>query len=110
MSTRLNIVAVTALVAGIPAGTAPGVAEPYPSRHVRIIAAGAGTFHDMVARHLAQRLSDRWKQGVFVENQPAESRTRRPKRSMFPRHPQPQASTGCWPVGRCTAVQSRRPS
>jgi tripartite-type tricarboxylate transporter receptor subunit TctC len=45
--------------------------EHYPSRYVRIITAGAGTFHDIVARHLAQRLSQHWGQGVVVENQPA---------------------------------------
>jgi tripartite-type tricarboxylate transporter receptor subunit TctC len=32
---------------------------------------GAGNFHDIVARHLAQRLSERWGQSVVVENQPA---------------------------------------
>jgi len=70
MSKGLNIAGVTALVASFIAGTAPGGAEPYPSRHVRIITAGAGTFHDVVARHLAQHLSERWKQAVIVENQP----------------------------------------
>jgi len=43
----------------------------YPTRTVRIITAGAGTFHDVTARLLAQRLSERWRQAVFVENQPA---------------------------------------
>lgn len=71
MGTKPSIATMAALLASFIAGTAPGVAEPYPSRHVRIITAGAGTFHDVVARHLAQRLSDRWKQGVIVENQPA---------------------------------------
>ena len=52
-------------------GGALAVAEPYPSRPVRIITAGAGTFHDAVARHLAKRLGNRWQQGVVVENQPA---------------------------------------
>ena len=71
MSTRLNIAGVTVLVASILAGIAPAVSEPYPSRHVRIITGGAGTFHDVVARHIAQGLSDRWQQGMIVENQPA---------------------------------------
>jgi tripartite-type tricarboxylate transporter receptor subunit TctC len=46
-------------------------ATDYPTRHVRIITAGAGTFHDIVARQLGQRLSERWGHGVVVENQPA---------------------------------------
>jgi tripartite-type tricarboxylate transporter receptor subunit TctC len=37
---------------------------------VRIVTAGAGTFYDIVARHLAQRLSERWGQPVLVENHP----------------------------------------
>lgn len=49
----------------------PLPAQDYPTRYVRIITAGAGTFHDLVARQLAQRLSERWRQSVVVENQPA---------------------------------------
>jgi tripartite-type tricarboxylate transporter receptor subunit TctC len=52
-------------------GAAPGRAETYPSRSVRIITAGVGTFHDVVARVLAQHLGQRWQQAVVVENQPA---------------------------------------
>jgi tripartite-type tricarboxylate transporter receptor subunit TctC len=51
--------------------TTPGLAETYPSRTVRIITAGVGTFHDVVARILAQHLGQRWHQAVVVENQPA---------------------------------------
>src|SRR5262245_25204963 len=71
MSTKLNIAGMTVLVASVLGSAAPGSAEQYPSRHVRIITGGAGTFHDVIARHLAQNLSDRWQQGVIVENQPA---------------------------------------
>src|SRR5262249_1277468 len=46
-------------------------AQSYPTHHVRIITGGTGTMHDLTARHLAQRLSQRWGQGVIVENQPA---------------------------------------
>ena len=49
----------------------PLSAQEYPTKPVRIITAGAGTFHDVTARQLAQRLSERWRQGVVVENQPA---------------------------------------
>lgn len=54
---------------------APSFAESYPARHVRIITAGAGTFHDIVARALARRLGERWSQAVIVENQPAAGMT-----------------------------------
>src|SRR5262245_33720907 len=49
----------------------PSFGQNYPTRHLRIITAGAGTFHDIVARNLAQRLGERWGQAVVVENQPA---------------------------------------
>ena len=60
------VVAASMLVAGVPA-----FADPYPSRYVRIITGTAGNIHDVVARQLAQRLSERWRQAVIVENQPA---------------------------------------
>ena len=68
---RIRPTAVAIALASLlaPAGTAS--AQDYPTRYVRIITAGAGTFHDAVARQLAQRLSERWGQGVVVENQPA---------------------------------------
>jgi tripartite-type tricarboxylate transporter receptor subunit TctC len=52
-------------------GAQPISAQEYPSRPVRIITGGAGTFHDVTARQLAYRLSERWGQGVVIENQPA---------------------------------------
>jgi tripartite-type tricarboxylate transporter receptor subunit TctC len=69
--TRTRSIAIYALVTGILLCAGPASADSYPARYVRIITAGAGTFHDIVARHLAQRLSERWGQGVVVENQPA---------------------------------------
>jgi tripartite-type tricarboxylate transporter receptor subunit TctC len=50
---------------------APAQAQTYPARPVRLITAGAGTFHDIVSRQLAEQLSARWGQAVVVENQPA---------------------------------------
>ncbi|MEN3352975.1 MAG: hypothetical protein V7640_1133 [Betaproteobacteria bacterium] len=46
-------------------------AQAYPAKHVRVITAGAGTFHDIVMRHLGQRLAEKWKQQVVVENRGA---------------------------------------
>jgi len=44
--------------------------DVYPSRPVRIVVPGAaGGGFDALARIMAQQLSDRWKQRVFVENQ-----------------------------------------
>ena len=40
----------------------------YPMRPVRIIAASPATTGDLLARHLAQRLNERWGQPVIVEN------------------------------------------
>ena len=40
----------------------------YPTRPVRIIAASPATTGDLLARHLAQRLNERWGQPVIVEN------------------------------------------
>ena len=51
------------------------VAQPYPAKPVRIITAGAGTFHDITTRVVGQRLSERWGQPVVVENQPAAALT-----------------------------------
>jgi tripartite-type tricarboxylate transporter receptor subunit TctC len=50
---------------------APAQGQTYPTRPVRLITAGAGTFHDIVSRQLAEQLSARWGQAVVVENQPA---------------------------------------
>jgi tripartite-type tricarboxylate transporter receptor subunit TctC len=44
------------------------VAQGYPAKPVRIIAGGPGTLMDVVARHLGQRLAERWGQPAVVEN------------------------------------------
>jgi tripartite-type tricarboxylate transporter receptor subunit TctC len=56
-------------------GSISSGAQDYPTKPVRIITAGAGTFHDIVTRQLGQRLSERWGQPVVVENQPAAALT-----------------------------------
>ena len=56
------------------AGAAPATAQSWPDRSVKIIVAfGAGGTIDSLTRILADRLADRWRQGVFVENKPGGS-------------------------------------
>lgn len=64
-----------ALIAIVLLASAPASAQDYPARAVRIITGGVGTFHDIVTRLLASRLSERWGQPVVVENQPAAALT-----------------------------------
>lgn len=71
MSRRQRIAAMTAVAVSALTGIGPVLAESYPARPVRIITGAAGIFHDIVARDLAKRLSERWQQGVIVENHPA---------------------------------------
>jgi len=66
-----SMTAAAALLAGALLAPGPVAAEDYPARHVRIVTAGAGTFHDVVARQLAHELGQRWSQPVIIENQPA---------------------------------------
>lgn len=47
------------------------VAQPYPARLVRVIVANpAGSTPDLVARTLAQKLTETWKQPVIVDDRP----------------------------------------
>jgi tripartite-type tricarboxylate transporter receptor subunit TctC len=51
--------------------TVPAIAQSYPDRPVRIIVPyAAGGITDILARALAQQLTDRWGQQVIVENRP----------------------------------------
>jgi tripartite-type tricarboxylate transporter receptor subunit TctC len=63
------------LIATILFASASASAQNYPDKPVRIITGGVGTFHDIVTRQLAQRLSERWGQAVVVDNQPAAALT-----------------------------------
>lgn len=71
------IAAAAAAAAPVPAqtyqtGSNPGLSshkeQAYPTKYVRIITGTAGSVVDIVARHLGQRLSERWGQSVVVEN------------------------------------------
>src|SRR5450759_3734524 len=63
------------LIATILFASASASAQNYPDKPVRIITGGVGTFHDIVTRQLAQRLSKRWGHAVVVENQGAAALT-----------------------------------
>lgn len=63
------------LIATILFAAASASAQNYPDKPVRIITGGVGTFHDIVTRQLAQRLSERWGHAVVVENQGAAALT-----------------------------------
>ena len=65
---RIFGAAVLALVTGW-FSVASNAAEPYPAKTVRIVVPfPAGGSTDLVARNLAQRLSELWGQPVVVEN------------------------------------------
>lgn len=64
-----------ALIAAVVFAATGASAQTYPTKPVRIVTGGAGTFHDIVTRQLAQRLTERWGQSVVVENQPAAALT-----------------------------------
>src|SRR5262245_7994727 len=63
------ILSFTLVVSWILLGAVPTFGQSYPAKYVRIITGPAGAIHDIVARGLAQRLSERWGQSVVVQNQ-----------------------------------------
>jgi tripartite-type tricarboxylate transporter receptor subunit TctC len=68
---RLAIVIVAALL-----GTAPVAAQNYPSKPVRImVGASPGGGTDIIARMLAEKFGDAFKQSFIVENRPGASNT-----------------------------------
>src|SRR5689334_14038198 len=74
--TGMRVAKAISLIAAIWwSAVASASAEDYPARAVRMITGGAGTFHDVVARQLAEALSKRWRQPVVVDNQPAAALT-----------------------------------
>ena len=66
MLTKFVLVVLTVLASAVPA-----LAQNYPNKPVKLVVpfpAGGGT--DLVARLIAQKLADLWKQPVFVDNKP----------------------------------------
>ena len=71
MLTRRRMAGICAAAAFAPAVIGPARAQGWPSRHVRLIVpfpAGGGT--DIIARILANRLSEIWGQQIVIENLP----------------------------------------
>jgi tripartite-type tricarboxylate transporter receptor subunit TctC len=67
---RLAAAALAIAAAAIPTAVL-AQAQDYPSKPVRIIVSfTAGGTTDVIARHIAQKLSERWKQPVVIENKP----------------------------------------
>ena len=58
----------TLIAAGLMGASVAVAAQVYPAKPVRIITGGPGTLMDVVARHLGQRLGERWGQPAVVEN------------------------------------------
>jgi len=67
MNTLLRI-SLVSLMASASATITPACAQDYPNKTVRILAGSPGTLMDVVARHVAHGLSERWGQPVIVEN------------------------------------------
>ena len=69
LATALGVAGAVLLVA------ASGHGQDYPAKPVRIIAGAAGATSDILSRHLAQQLTERWGKQVIVENRPGAGAT-----------------------------------
>jgi len=68
---RVAALAALALSASAVCGVGPASAQSYPNQVVRMVVPfSAGSITDGLARILAEKLSDLWKQQVIVENRP----------------------------------------
>jgi len=59
------------LAAGLGLGAAPGWAQEFPTKPVRIVVPfGPGGVGDLTARAVASQLADQWGKGVVIDNRP----------------------------------------
>jgi tripartite-type tricarboxylate transporter receptor subunit TctC len=71
MAVIRRLAAAFALAATSIAPAAFAQAQDFPNKPIRIVVSfTAGGTTDVIARHIAQKLSERWKQPVVVENKP----------------------------------------
>jgi tripartite-type tricarboxylate transporter receptor subunit TctC len=58
------------MLVAVAISTPPALAQTqlYPAKPVRIVTGSAGTSGDLISRYLAQRLNERWKKPVIVDN------------------------------------------
>jgi tripartite-type tricarboxylate transporter receptor subunit TctC len=61
----------TSLAAALVLAAAGSLAQDFPNRPVRLIAGSPGSTGDFSARYIAQKLGERWRQQVVVDNRPA---------------------------------------
>jgi len=64
------LITVLSLAAGPAAAQGADPAQKYPDRPVRVITGSPGSTSDFSARFVAQKLSERWRQQVVVDNRP----------------------------------------
>ena len=74
MKRRIFAIFGCAIVSGLLPGPTSH-AQNYPAKPVRIIAGAAGTTNDILSRHLAQQLTERWGKQVIVDNRPGAGAT-----------------------------------
>jgi tripartite-type tricarboxylate transporter receptor subunit TctC len=70
MFLRNALSAIMGLAISYSALAAPADAEAYPNRPVRLITGSPGSTSDIVARFIAQKLTERWGRTVVVDNRP----------------------------------------
>ncbi|MES2561837.1 MAG: tripartite tricarboxylate transporter substrate-binding protein, partial [Pseudomonadota bacterium] len=69
MSLRHLVVVCVAMAIALP-GFAADPTAAYPNRPVRLVTGSPGSTSDIVARFIAQKLSERWGRTVVVDNRP----------------------------------------
>ena len=69
----ITALAATSLLTAYPGTSVAQSAETYPNRPVKLVVSyAAGNIADVLARSVAQKLAEHWKQPVVVENRPGQ--------------------------------------